>query len=428
MHHMLRRLPQGSRYLKLNQPSWLSLRRSCSTAMVETTTRPFLEEEKSSSYDPESYYPARIGEIIHNKYRLISKLGWGTGSTVWLAGIVSRWPWKNQRYVALKITNCSPAVQTAARKEIEISKHVCSMWTTHPGQQYVRKKLDSFEVESSGRTHLCMALEPLRQPLWMLGRQTSPSGLIQPHILKALLPGILECLDFLHTECHVIHTDLKGDHFMLPFEDLTVLNDYVREQEAHPAPFEERRGRPVYHSRPDFGRLRKGVGFVKLTDFGLSVRGDASRKYYHDIQPLEYTAPEVMLQAGWSYSADIWNLGLVLWELLGETNLLDGRSPENYNFSYLTRFAQMIRLLGPPPASILAQADEEVYSRLYNNQGVFRYPDLIPSEAFNFSRKTTFLDGEEKALFIQFARRMLTWAPEERATARELLDDPWLQA
>ncbi|KAG8412175.1 hypothetical protein J3458_014367 [Metarhizium acridum] len=280
--------------------------------MSGSTTGSLLEEEKSSSYDPKNCYPARIGETIHGKYRLISKLGWGTGSTVWLAGVVSRWPWKTQRYVALKITNSSATVQEAARKEIEISNYICSLWTTHRGQEYVRKVLDSFEVTRSGRTHLCLAFEPLRQPLWMLGRQTSPNGLLQPRIIKALLPGILECLDFLHAECHVIHTDLKGDHFMLPFEDPAVLKDYVREQEANPAPFEERRGRPVYESRPDFGRLRRGVGFVKLTDFGLAVRGDVSTMYYHDIQPLEYTAPEVMLQAGWSYSADIWNLGLVV--------------------------------------------------------------------------------------------------------------------
>lgn len=108
------------------------------------------------------------------------------------------------------------------------------------------------------------------------------------------------------------HSDLKGDHFMLPFEDPAVLRDYVREQEANPAAFEERRGRPVYESRRDFGRLRRGVGFVKLTDFGLAVRGDVASKHSHEIQPLEYTAPEVMLQAGWTYSADIWNLGLVV--------------------------------------------------------------------------------------------------------------------
>ncbi|QPH11091.1 hypothetical protein C2857_002681 [Epichloe festucae Fl1] len=360
-------LPQGIRYLRLNELLWTKIGKATLMTMSGSTTSPPLEEEKSSSYDPESYYPARIGETIQGKYRLISKLGWGTGSTVWLAGVVSR-----QRYVALKITNSSPAVQAAARKEIDISNHMCSMWTTHPGQEYVRKVLDSFEVKRSGQTHLCLAFEPLRQPLWMLGRQTSPNGLVQPRIIKALLPGILKCLDFLHTECHVIHTDLKGDHFMLPFEDPAVLKDYVREQEANPAPFEVRRGRPVYESRPDFGCLRRGVGFVKLTDFGLAVRGDMTTMYYHDIQPLEYTAPEVMLQAGWSYSADIWNLGLVLWELLAEVSILDGKSPGNPNFSYLTRFAQMIRLLGPPPSDFLSRADKDVYSRLYDDQGMLK--------------------------------------------------------
>lgn len=38
------------------------------------------------------------------------------------------------------------------------------------------------------------------------------------------------------------------------------------------------------------------------------------------------------------------------------------------------------------------------------------------------------MEGEEKALFVAFVRRMLQWVPEERATARELRDDPWLQS
>lgn len=38
------------------------------------------------------------------------------------------------------------------------------------------------------------------------------------------------------------------------------------------------------------------------------------------------------------------------------------------------------------------------------------------------------LEGRERALFINFARRMLTWLPEKRATAKELLDDPWLKS
>lgn len=100
---------------------------------------------------------------------------------------------------------------------------------------------------------------------------------------------------------------------MLPFEDPTVLEDYVRRQEIDPAPYRERHGRPVYESRPDFGHVKHmEVKSVQLTDFGLAVRGDVRMEHNHRIQPFEYRAPEVMLKAGWSYPADIWNLGLVV--------------------------------------------------------------------------------------------------------------------
>ena len=40
----------------------------------------------------------------------------------------------------------------------------------------------------------------------------------------------------------------------------------------------------------------------------------------------------------------------------------------------------------------------------------------------------TALHGEDKRLFLQFVRKMLKWLPEERATAAELLADPWLHS
>lgn len=33
---------------------------------------------------------------------------------------------------------------------------------------------------------------------------------------------------------------------------------------------------------------------------------------------------------------------------------------------------------------------------------------------------------EDKTNFLRFIQRALTWMPEERATAKELLQDPWL--
>jgi hypothetical protein len=36
------------------------------------------------------------------------------------------------------------------------------------------------------------------------------------------------------------------------------------------------------------------------------------------------------------------------------------------------------------------------------------------------------LEGEDKASFLQFVKRLVTWRPEERCSAKELLDDAWL--
>jgi serine/threonine protein kinase len=38
------------------------------------------------------------------------------------------------------------------------------------------------------------------------------------------------------------------------------------------------------------------------------------------------------------------------------------------------------------------------------------------------------MHGEDKRMFIEFVQRMIKWNPEERSTAKELLQDPWLYA
>ena len=44
-----------------------------------------VEEELLSGYDPEAYYPVRLGQILHKRYQVLIKFGFGAHSTVWLA-------------------------------------------------------------------------------------------------------------------------------------------------------------------------------------------------------------------------------------------------------------------------------------------------------------------------------------------------------
>ncbi|KAL2866208.1 kinase domain protein [Aspergillus lucknowensis] len=54
----------------------------CFRSVSRATSSPFIREENQNpNYDPRKYYPARVGETISRRYRIISKLGWGANST-----------------------------------------------------------------------------------------------------------------------------------------------------------------------------------------------------------------------------------------------------------------------------------------------------------------------------------------------------------
>lgn len=42
-------------------------------------------EEEIHDVSTGRYYPLRIGEVLNTKYQVVGKLGFGLGSTVWLA-------------------------------------------------------------------------------------------------------------------------------------------------------------------------------------------------------------------------------------------------------------------------------------------------------------------------------------------------------
>lgn len=129
----------------------------------------------------------------------------------------------------------------------------------------------------------------------------------------------------------------------------------------------------------------------------------------------------------------------------------------------------MIALLGPPPRTLLEKskamakhnwpypvsndtgelcnsAEEFFHGPFFNAKGEltaaismsipniltffffwdeFRYSEFIPS--LKLGDTTTILEEKDREAFLSFARQMLSWQPEKRKTARELMDHPFLK-
>lgn len=99
---------------------------------------------------------------------------------------------------------------------------------------------------------------------------------------------------------------------MMGIEDPSVLDEFVDAQNKSAIPGKVRNDRTVYFSQYDLGPLKSFRMLPKLGDFGLSERPRGPELLRHPIQPSLFQAPEVILGTGWSYSADIWNLGVLV--------------------------------------------------------------------------------------------------------------------
>ncbi|KAL4779793.1 kinase-like domain-containing protein [Aspergillus varians] len=381
-----------------------------------------VEEENSPYYNPAYFYPARIGEVLNGRYQIATKLGHGSRSTVWLARDLHQWRWSDEKYVTVKINCHNNARTTPSEAELDIMRLITKTNPHHEGWYFVRTLLDSFSLEGASGGHLCLVFDPLRESLGRYCRRWE-NGVMPPQIFKIVLQMVLHALDYLHSECRVVHTDLKPDNIMAKLEDRRLLHQDAQKEFENPLPQKHcPDGRTIYKSRRGYGPLKRITGTIEITDFDLAVPGDS----LHDgcIQAEVYRAPEVILDLGYSYSADIWSLGVILWDFLEGKPLFESVDPPVVGeYDDQMHLAAITALLGPAPRECVLGGKRT--SMFYTDEGILK-SDTPMSNDFTFTSTLSKITGEEKKMFIDFVRRMVKWRPEERSTAKELLQDPWL--
>ncbi|XP_038552269.1 SRSF protein kinase 1b [Micropterus salmoides] len=179
------------------------------------------EQEDPNDYCRGGYHHVKIGDLFNGRYHVIRKLGWGHFSTVWLA-----WDIQEKRFVAMKVVKSAEHYTETALDEIKLLKSVRNTDPSDPSREKVVQLLDDFKISGMNGTHVCMVFEVLGYHLlkWII--KSNYQGLPLPSV-KSIIRQVLQGLDYLHTKCKIIHTDIKPENILL-----TVNEPYIKKMAA----------------------------------------------------------------------------------------------------------------------------------------------------------------------------------------------------
>lgn len=222
------------------------------------------------------------------------------------------------------------------------------------------------------KNKLYMVFEFLDQDLKKHMDQTSAP--LSPDLIKSYLFQLLTSIAYCHSR-RILHRDLKPQNLLI---DQT--------------------------------------GKLKLADFGLArAFGVPLRTYTHEVVTLWYRAPEILMGSDtYSTPVDIWSIGCIFAEMLTKRPLFPGDSEIDQIF-------RIFRTMGTPN-----EATWPGFARLPHYQS--SWPQITTSQ------RTLFLDvvaGQtepERGHALDLLRRMLTYVPSHRISAKQALQHPYFDA
>jgi len=444
------------------------------------------EDEGASSYRRGGYHPVHIGDVYNNRYTIEKKLGWGHFSTVWLASDAKKTRTEKNYLVALKIQKSASQYTEAARDEIELLTQIKNNNTDGSGDCVVQL-LDHFFIVGPNGRHMCLAFETMGRNLLSLIKQHDYQG-VPFNMVRCITKQCLLGLDFLHTKCNIIHTDLKPENFLLApetdfdIDTIQVTRRYImeareaRDKENPPASAAARPVEPVLSKETlrrikqevkeiqekraeqdakdtsatdsdekkvdeltekmeeldlntTIGRKGKKIPLRGLLKSQLADLGNACWTHKHftdDVTTRQYRSPEVIVGYQYGTPVDVWSVACLVFELITGDFLFDPKEDKNGNHTRdEDHLALMLELVGQMPRNLYTSGR---YSKeMFTRRGVLR--NITHLEYWGLQavlHEKYKVPTDEAIALCSFLTPMLRLDPSKRATAAEALQHPWL--
>ncbi|KAG6869154.1 hypothetical protein C0993_012253 [Termitomyces sp. T159_Od127] len=186
------------------------------------------DEESPADYNAGGYLQVKVGDTFKGgRYRVVRKLG-----------LLPR----DHRHSALKVVKSAGRYAETARDEIKLLSRVASVSPTHPGRPHIVSFLDSFVTQGPESSHVCIVFEPLGENLLGLIERNKKKG-VPKALIRLIAKQVLLGLQYLHDECHLIHTDIKPENILIAIPD--VETHIHAELSTSPTPTSRRVGVPL---------------------------------------------------------------------------------------------------------------------------------------------------------------------------------------
>ncbi|KAE8368145.1 kinase-like domain-containing protein [Aspergillus caelatus] len=334
-------------------------------------------------YEPGGYHPVKIGDYFHNRYRVVHKLGHGTYSTIWLA--------RDEIFntnVAVKICRASPN-----RFEIDILAKLSNpKQSSNIGRAIIPSILDKFNIQGPNGDHVCLVTSPARMSV--SDAKESWISLFQLEVARAIA-----------AQLGFVHGDVHRGNLLFPssreFTEMSTEQTYKEYGEPELESVSRLDGQKLPTGVPEYGVVPIWLGEssenvtlpesrILLSDFGEAF-SPAKEEKFESHTPLLIRPSEARFEPTKSltFSSDIWSLACTIWDIVAQKTLFEGIMTNEDDMTCL-----QIGLLGP-----------------------------LPTE---WQQKNGDLELEEQNALLSMLRSMLSFQPENRPSAQQVLESEWM--
>lgn len=115
--------------------------------------------------------------------------------------------YSGRRYVMLKIFVQASFMGQQVDDELKMYRRMEQSPKGHPGRDAVRTLLDTFYIDGPEDKHRCLVHPPLWESVLTFLRR-NPVERLPSAVVAYVLRRLFLALDYLHTECQIIHTGL----------------------------------------------------------------------------------------------------------------------------------------------------------------------------------------------------------------------------